>query len=177
MAHSFKAHKFTVYADYHQFYVEDAQTDIAQSAAPEFWSQEAFERGLAVTRDMIAVGTARYGLVQVELEIADSEPDAELEAWDQVNECSIELHSGTLLVRGCTQEVESAQRFEVTPGVYRARIFYGNLDTDDTDAEHGDDVYRVVLWPGDAIAPRVLKMYEGAAADASEVGNEYSELE
>jgi hypothetical protein len=174
------AHNFTVYADYHQFYVEDAQTDAAQSAAPEFWRQEAFERGLAVARDMIAVGTARYGNVQVEVEIPDAEPDANLDAWDQVNECSIKLHSGTLLVRGCTQEVESAQRFEVTPGTYRVRVFYGNLDTDDPDAEDGDDHYRVVLWPGEAIAPRVLKNYnvgDAQGGDADDIVNEYSELE
>ena len=174
------AQNFTVYADYHQFYVEDAQTDLAQSAAPEFWSQEAFERGLAIARDMIAVGTARYGNVQVEVEISDAEPDANVYAWDQVNECSIELHSGTLLVRGCTQEAESAQRFEVTPGTYRVRVFYGNLDTDDTDAEEGDDRYRVVLWPGEAIAPRVLKNYnvgDAQSEGADNIANEYSELE
>jgi hypothetical protein len=171
MTHNYKAHRFTLYADYHQFYVEDVQTDPAQSAAPEFWSQEAFERGLAVARDMIAVGTARYGVVQVELEIADAEPDADLEDWDQINECGIELHSGTLLVRGCTQDAESAQRFDVTPGSYRVRVFYGNLDTGDTDAEEGDDRYHVVLWPGEVVAPRVLKSYE------SRTDNEYSELE
>jgi hypothetical protein len=163
--------RFTVYADYHQFYVEDAQTDAAQSAAPEFWSQEAFNRGLAIGRDMIAVGTARYGNVQVELQIAEHEPKLDLAAWDQVNQCSIELHSGTLLVRGCTQETESAPRIEVTPGVYRARIGYANLDVADSDAEEGDDRYRVVLWPGEHIEPRVLKMYEGRT------DNEYSELE
>jgi hypothetical protein len=171
MTHNYKAHRFTLYADYRQFYVEDAQTDPAQSAAPEFWSQEAFERGLAVARDMIAVGTARYGVVQVELEIADAGPDADLEDWDQINECGIELQSGTLLVRGCTQDAESAQRFDVTPGSYRVRVFYGNLDTGDTDAEEGDDLYRVVLWPGEVVAPRVLKSYE------SRTDNEYSELE
>jgi hypothetical protein len=174
MTHSFKLQKFTVYADYHQFYVEDAEGDVAQSAAPEFWSQEAFNRGLAVARDMIAVGTARYGVVQVEFGIVGSEPGAELDAWDQVNECSIELHSGTVLVRGCTQDADSAERFQVSPGTYQVRVFYENLDTDDTDAEDGDDRYRVVLWPGEVIAPRVLKMYEGGADNANEVGNEYS---
>jgi hypothetical protein len=160
--------RFTVYADYHQFYVEDAQTDAAQSAAPEFWSQEAFNRGLAIGRDMIAVGTARYGNVQVELEIAAQEPETDLTAWDQVNECSIELHSGTLLVRGCTQDTESAPRIEATPGTYRARVGYANLDVDDPEAPNGDDHYRVVLWPGEPIEPRVLKMYE------SRTDNEYS---
>jgi hypothetical protein len=67
--------QFTVYADYHQFYVEDAESDLIASAAPDFWSAEAFEVGLAVAEEFFAVGTARYGDVKVEVEVADSAPD------------------------------------------------------------------------------------------------------
>ena len=91
--------RFTLYADYHQFYVEDAQTNPVQSAEAGFWSQEAFERGLAVAPDMIAIGTARYGDVDVTIEVLQVEPQ-EVEDADQINECSLEISSGEVVVRG-----------------------------------------------------------------------------
>ncbi len=165
---------FTLYADYHQFYVEDEQSAPETAASPDFWNARALADGLASACDMMAVGTARYGNVQVEIEVRDDEPPDDSADWDQVVEAAIEIPSGNLIVRGCTEERDTAQRFSVAPGTYQARVCYSGLDVEDPDAEEGDDHYRVVLWPGAWREPRVTKRFEGGvnAASAAEANAE-----
>lgn len=84
--------------------------------------------------------------VPVTIEIRDGAPDEPLGEWDQMNECSIEITSGRLVVAGCTDYFPDAARIELPPGHYRARILYGDLETLSGDRLDGDDHYKVVLW-------------------------------
>lgn len=168
---------FTLYADYHQFYVEDEQSAPETAASPDFWNARALEDGLASARDTMAIGTARYGNVAVEIEVRDDEPQSDSADWDHVIEAAIEIPSGAIAVRGCTEERDTAQHLSVAPGTYQARVCYSGLDVEDPDAEDGDDRYRVVLWPGAWREPQVMKRFEGgvgaagAQADTESDGN------
>ena len=50
-----------------------------------------------------------------------------------------------------------AVRIDIVPGNYRARISGSGFDSVVKPWEGGEDRYRVQLWPGSDIEPRVLK--------------------
>jgi hypothetical protein len=147
-------HHFDLFADYHQFYLQD---EPAEGNLGNSWTPEATDRLLALAERTIGVGTVRNMTVPVDIEVRSTEPQESFEDWDQVNDCSIEVKSGRIVVAGCTDYFPSAARIEVTPGVYRARVYYGKLDTLSEDGLDGEDHYRVVLWPGEFTSPMVLK--------------------
>jgi hypothetical protein len=147
-------HHFDLFADYHQFYLQDEPVD---GNLGDSWTQEATDRLLAITDGTIGVGTVRNMTVPVDVEVLDAEPRDSFDEWDQINECSIHVKSGRIVVAGCTDYFPDAARIQVAPGIYRARIYYGKLDALSEDGLEGEDHYRVVLWAGDATPPVVLK--------------------
>jgi hypothetical protein len=146
--------EYTLFADYFQFYLQDegAEGDLSNS-----WTQEAVDRLLAVAPGTIGVGTVRNMNVAVVVEISDGEPDSDLSAWDQVNECTVDVPSGRVVVAGCTNYFPDAARIELSPGSYRARIYYGSLRSLSEDGLDGDDHYRVALWTAAPGPVQVLK--------------------
>ena len=146
--------EYTLMADYFQFYLQDERADGNLS---DSWTDEAVQRLLAVAPGVIGIGTVRNMEVPVVVEMMDAEPAADAEAWDHVVECGLDVPSGRVVIAGCTDYFPDAARIDVQPGVYRARISYGSLNTLSDDGLHGDDRYRVQLWRADAIEPRVLK--------------------
>ena len=60
--------------------------------------------------------------VPVDVEVLDAEPQDSFDDWDQVNECSIDVKSGRIVIAGCTDYFPDAARIQVAPGMYRARI-------------------------------------------------------
>lgn len=147
-------HHFDLFADYHQFYLQD---ELVEGNLGDSWTQEATDRLMAIAPGTIGVGTVRDMKVPVEVEVQGNEPSGPFDEWDQVNECSIDVRSGRIVIAGCTDYFPDAARIEVTPGVYRARIFYGGLDSLSDDGLEGQDHYRVVLWPGTSTLPVILK--------------------
>src|SRR5579864_5435153 len=89
---------FELFADYFQFYLQDDLT----GDLPQIWTPEACDRLLAIGPGTIMVGTARNMTVPVTIEHHDEPPDREFDEWDQINECSIEVASGTIVIAGCT---------------------------------------------------------------------------
>jgi hypothetical protein len=75
-----------------------------------------------------------------------------------VNECTLDVQSGRIVIAGCTDYFPTAARIEVSPGSYRARLYYGNLDA------LSDDHYKVVLW---LAAPGPLKVLKQRANPSS----------
>jgi hypothetical protein len=112
---------------------------------------------LAVAPGSIGVGTVRDVIVPVTVEITAAEPEDDMNAWDQVNECTLDVPSGRIIIAGCTDDVSGAARIEVSPGSYRARIYYGNLGSRSDDGQHGNDHYKVILWKAEPGPLRVLK--------------------
>lgn len=151
-------HELTLFADYHQFYIQDEPADGDLSAS---WTAEAEATLVAVAPGTVGVGTARNTDVPVSIEIAESEPGPDFSGFDQVVECSIAIKSGTLVAAGCTDYFPEAARFPIAPGFYRVRVHFSGLGTISPDGLDGDDAYRLVLWPGEETTPVVLKQRAG----------------
>jgi hypothetical protein len=147
-------HKYQLFADYFQFYVEDVNPE---DTTEHIWDdKKTIEIGLALGKGIIAVGTERNFTVPFSLEIHDSEPEDDFSAWDKINECSIDIPSGIIVISGCTDYRPDSARVQVNPGLYRARIYYGGLDTI-TDFDKGEDHYKMVLWMAPYSSLRILK--------------------
>jgi len=144
----------TLFADYFQFYLQD---ESVKGNLSESWTPEAVNRLLAVAPGTIGVGTVRNMNVPVMVEVTDGEPDANVAAWDHVNECSFEVSSGRVVIAGCTDYFADAARIDVLPGSYRARVYYGNLNSLSDDGLDGDDHYKVILWRAAPAPVQVLK--------------------
>ncbi|HSS49401.1 MAG TPA: hypothetical protein VLX28_10675 [Thermoanaerobaculia bacterium] len=149
---------YELFADHHQFSLEDegAKGDLSTS-----WTPEAVAKLLALAPGVIGVGTVRAMTVPVTVEVRAAEPAVEGSDWDQVNEASLEVKSGRIVVLGGTDYLPGAARIPVSPGWYRARLYYGGLNTLSADGLKGKDHYKVVLWPAPAAAPRTLKQRRG----------------
>ena len=141
------SYSYSIFADYYQFYLQDEGVAGDLSDA---WTNDAVTNLLAVAPGTIGVGTVRNMDVPVVVEILESERMETFDDWDQVNECDIEIPSGTIVIAGCTDYFPEAARIQVEPGSYRARIFYGQLNSLSEDGLNGDDHYRVVLWKSEA---------------------------
>ena len=146
--------EFKLFADYYQFYLQD---EAAEGNLSESWTPEAVDRLLAVAPGVIGVGTVRNMDVPVTIEVADGEPPLDIEKWDQINECNLEVRSGRIVVAGCTDYFPDAARIEVQPGTYRARIYYGSLTSLGDDGLTGGDNYKVLLWRAPSKSMMVIK--------------------
>jgi len=156
--------QFNLVADYFQFYLQDENVEGNLS---DCWTKEAVNRLLASTVGTIGVGTVRNMSVPVTVAISDGEPvDDTLDEWDQVNECNLEVASGRIVIASCTDYFPDAARIEVPPGSYRARIYYGNLNSLSEDGLEGEDHYRVVLWRSAPSPIRTLKQCRNSPREA-----------
>src|SRR5262249_35545510 len=114
-------------------------------------------RLLALAPGTVGVGTLRNTTVPVDIEVCDTPFEESLDAWDQVNECSIQINSGRIVVAGCTDYFPDAARIVLQPGVYRVRVYYGKLDSLSPDGLEGEDHYRLAMWPATPGPVVVLK--------------------
>ena len=148
--------KFDIFADYFQFYLNDAEKS---PPAPEDWTDDDAKKRLKVIPYLIVICPVRNMTVPVTLEVCDSEPTDNFDTWDHVAECSLDIPSGKLVVDECTGS--PAANIDIAPGCYRVRIFYGDLDSLSEDGLEGDDHYKIVMWRDAPIDLKVLKQWEG----------------
>ena len=146
--------EFKLFADYFQFYLQD---ESAHGDLSESWTPEAVERLLAIAPGTIGVGTVRNMVVPVLVEVGDGPSAEDFGQWDQINECSIDVPSGRLVIAGCTDYFPDAARIEVPPGSNRAQLCYGNLNSLSANGLEGDDHYRIVLWRAAPAALKIIK--------------------
>lgn len=137
-----KKHEFEIFADYHQFYLED-ENSLHETG--NIWNQETHERMLATEDGLVAVGTARNTEVPVTIEIHENEPVLELTSFSRVNECSLRIWSNKMTIAGCTDYLPEAARIDIEPSIYRVRILYKNLESVENEID-GDDSYTLQLW-------------------------------
>lgn len=138
--------KTELFADYFQFYLQDESVSGDLSDA---WTDEAFERLLAVTKSSIGIGTVRNMDVQTILKVFDTEPTIlrQSNSIHQINECDLEMTSEKLVIAGCTDYFPEAKRILIGKGIFRVRIYYKNLDTISEDGLGGEDTYEIHIWP------------------------------
>jgi hypothetical protein len=125
------------------------------------WTKEAGVRLLANNTGILGIGTLRTDTyVPVILEITSAKPKHDdFGAWDQVNECSLSIASGKLIVTGIGDELSQVPRIPVRPGSYRCRIYYGDLASVSTNKLEGNDHYKLVLWKSAPSRLIVRKQY------------------
>lgn len=149
-----------LFADYFQFYIQDEGAEGDLSAR---WTTEAVDRLLAIADGTIGIGTVRNLTVPVTVKIFDSEPPVSNNnenVISQINECDIGVSSGKIVIAGCTDYFPEARRVELRNGIYRARIYYFNLDQISDDGLDGSDFYEIHLWLTDKKQDLMIrKMY------------------
>jgi hypothetical protein len=153
-------HYFNVFADY---FMIDLLDDGIHSTFTTVDEEDLSDR-VIVSDGAVTIMTARNMSVPLLLEIGASPPGeavySEIETWDHVVDCSIQINSGRLVIFG-NQYYPDCPRVSVEPGTYEVRIFHGGLTTLSEDELDGNDVYRVVLTPGQPIEKKVIKRFSG----------------
>ncbi|WP_425072643.1 hypothetical protein [Sagittula sp. S175] len=147
----------SIFADYHQFYIYDAQM---QGTRPEDWTTDDMLRKVICGGDHLVVFTARNMDVPVRVEVLPEAPPLELFGWDHMVDGALRTVSGVLLILGCTDLEEGAERVVLAPGTYRLRVSMAGLDSLSADGLEGDDKYRVQIWPGPWRETVVRQMHE-----------------
>lgn len=137
-------HRFEILADYFQFYLQDDDTRFGDLS--EAWTKEAVEKLLAVGPHVIGIGTARNMTVPVTVSLRETRPEIGEAGFERINECTIAIDTGRLVIAGCTDYFPDAARIEVPPGTYGALIGYKGFDTLSEDELDGDDSYHIFLW-------------------------------
>ncbi|MBP6926059.1 MAG: hypothetical protein KBC22_03315 [Candidatus Pacebacteria bacterium] len=135
-------YSFEIFADYFAFIVQDENANADFSNVTDL----TIENMIDVQTDAINITTARDFTVPVSIEVLESAPTDTNDDSDRINECSIHVPSGTLVVHG-NEYFPDAPRITVTPGTYAVRVYYKGLHTIVNDGQNGDDSYHLVLWP------------------------------
>lgn len=147
-------YELTLFADYHQFYIQDENVDGNLSEA---WTDEAVERLLAVAPGTMGIGTVRNVDVPVTIAVLEREPVLDADKFDQVVECSIAVESGVIVVAGCTDYFPDAARIKLPSGPYRVRVSFESLESVSADGLEGNDQYHLQLWPAAMGSIDILK--------------------
>lgn len=103
---------------------------------------------LALAPHVVGVGTWRNSKVSVSINISEKRPDVSGIAFDVINECTIQIDTGRLVLAGCTDYFPDAERFQLVPGPYNVLIGYKGLRTISKNGLDGDDSYHLYLWSG-----------------------------
>lgn len=155
--------KFKFHTQYNQFYIQDKNSIGDTDAAVDFWTEEAYEKRLAISNNLLGVGTQSYGIIKGEIELLTQQISMiDFDLYDHIVEAGLEINNNELQITDCpTNAIEA--RLKLENGKYRVRIYSLNLgsvlETDlanDTD----DDYYRIEVWPDENMELRVLKKYK-----------------
>src|SRR5215467_7944100 len=147
-------HKLEVFADYHQFYLWDRETN---PLAPTDYTDQDVQNMVKVAPGVVVIQPVRNMTVPVKLEVHETEPECDATEWDHVVECSLDLPTGKLQVHECTGG--PVLDLDLDPGPYRVRALFAGLSTLSADGLEGDDEYTVVLWKGSPTSLRVVKQW------------------
>jgi hypothetical protein len=150
-------HRFTIFADYFQFIVMDENSTDDFST---IWTDVALKQSLAVGKEAICPGTFRNVNVEVEIKLADADPEIDLTKYDHAVEASIKVPSGRLIIMGCTDYQPDASRIELPAGVYHVLSLAAGIETITTEWEPANDLYTVYLWPGEYRQPKIIKQWK-----------------
>lgn len=140
-----------LFADYHQFYLQDTGS---RSDASRLWSDEDVEARIVTAPGFLAVSTARNMdvPVRVELHRAPVSPPADA---DHAVEAAI-TSSGEIAIAGNSDYFPTAARFQAPVGPLRVLVVFTGLGTLSEDGLDGDDRYELHMWPGEPLAAPIV---------------------
>jgi hypothetical protein len=123
---------------------ENLELDLEDTAVSdvEWYTTMLSESGKA----SLLIGTLRSFTVPFHVEIFDDRPELDLENWDHVNECSIEVYA-KLVFSGVADSEEQMIVVDLPKGIYGVFIAYKGLGTIDEMGIEGNDEYYAFLWP------------------------------
>jgi len=156
--------QFNFETQYNQFYIEDkSNEDKGNSTSLDFWDENAFKERLAITDNIIGIGTQSYGNIKGDIEILNKpNDDIDYSKYDHIVEGGINIQSGELQILDCpNRHLELS--LKVNPGKYRVRIYSSNLaSVEETDLANDtdNDYYHIEIWPSEKMERKVLKQYE-----------------
>ena len=149
-----QSYKLQVFADYHQFYLLDEQTNFVP---PDDWEEQLVTRLLAVAPGIIGVGTVRNMSVPISIVVVEKRPENDGSAWNHIVEASLEVGSGEIVIMGSSDTQEEARHLQLDAGAYRVRVHYRGLASVSESGLVGDDYYHILLWPEVVSDPVILK--------------------
>ena len=155
-------HRFTIFADYFQFIVQDEDSKDDFGA---LWNDAAVAVMVAAGETALSLGTLRNVDVSVELHIVDAPPRIELIDFDHAVEGAFTSPTGKIAVMGCTEFFPDASRFEVPPGSYRFIYLVSGVRTIKTEWDPADDLYSLYIWPEALRELQLLKQWKPARLD------------
>jgi hypothetical protein len=164
MTTSLDIHRLSFYTSYRRFYLVDHDNMERDTDHPDFWSDEASRRGMAVGDGVIGIGTASYGNIRCFFQFSDSEPMLPLSAWQRVVEASIHITKGHFSIQDCPCSMVIHEGL-CPPGDYRLRVYGAFLDllVEGTAGDAYFDFYWLVMWPAAFSEVRSLKTYDKSA--------------
>jgi hypothetical protein len=152
----------TLFADYFQIHVSDADSDGDLSDA---WTDQAVADHLAVAPDALGIGTSVNVNVSVTVVVLSQEPTDDSSEFDHVVEASLAVSAGRLMVLGCTDYAPDAATFEVPSGWNRVRVSRGNLvraaqaDVDSDKSAETIERIRIQVWPAPEVPAEIIKRW------------------
>ncbi|GAA1376042.1 hypothetical protein [Streptomyces beijiangensis] len=154
--------ELTLFADYFQIHISDADADGDLSDA---WTDQSVADHLAVARDALGIGTTVNVNVSVAVAVLGQEPSDDSSEFDHVVEGSLCASLGRLTVLGCTDYAPDAAIFEVPPGWNRVRVSRSNLarateaDADSDESPETTEKVRIQVWPASELPAKVVKRW------------------
>ncbi|MGW1588292.1 hypothetical protein [Streptomyces sp. NPDC002386] len=154
--------ELTLFADYFQIHVSDADSDGDLSDA---WTGQAVADHLAVAQDALGIGTVVNVNVSVTVVVLPQEPSDDSAEFDHVVEASLDVPSGRLMVLGCTDYAPDAATFEVAPGWNRVRVSRSNLaraaqaDVDSDESPETTEKIRIQVWAASESPATITKRW------------------
>ncbi|MFE9797191.1 hypothetical protein ACFYRL_36390 [Streptomyces goshikiensis] len=151
-----------LFADYFQIHILDEDSDADFS---DVWTQQTVEDGLGVADGGLAIGTDVNFTVAVAVHLLADRPDDDSDDFDHVVEASLSLPSGRLVVLGCTDDVDTAARFDMPSGWIRIRASRRGLaaaafpDPDCEDEPEDTEEIRLQAWPAPHSEPHITKRW------------------
>jgi hypothetical protein len=153
-----KTYKFDFNNSYNQFYIAD-KNYVGDTGSDKFWTEEAYEDRIAITDDLLGIGTESYGHIKGEVNLFENAPsETDFTIFDHIAEAGLEIQSGLLQFIDCPNSMIVLE-FDIQPGTYRIRVCSANLSSADIDEEEGNDYYIIEIWPDTNVSKNILKRY------------------
>ena len=147
--------RLNIFADYHQFYIWDA--DLLDVQVPEDYSDEDIANRVKVSSGVVVIQPIRDMFVLVEIEIYDSDPDFHFNEWQHIAEAPLSITKGRFEIHECTGGSHAILPAPASRCCVRA-LFKG-LDTISEDGLDGKDSYRLQVFPANITDVRIVKKW------------------